>query len=142
MQDKKTNENKGNILVVDDEYSIRELLRKFLSLQGYEVETANDGVDALEKVFHSLPNLIILDIMMPGMDGLEVCKKLRQNERTKSIPILIITGLFSQDIIRQAIEFNVVDVLNKPFSLYKLLDTVQNVLDQSLNRPIIKELVW
>lgn len=131
MQNGKADNYKGNILVVDDEISIRDFLNTFLSTQGYEVVTANDGVDALEKTAHFLPDLVISDVVMPRMNGLELCKKLRQNERTESVPILIMTALLDQDIRSKAIELQVIDILNKPFSLNKLLDTVQNTLDQS-----------
>src|SRR4030042_459240 len=80
------------ILVVDDEEDVLELLRYNLERNGYQVETAASGEQALTSPKKKLPDLIILDLMLPGMDGLEVCKKLKSDVKTEAIPILMLSA--------------------------------------------------
>ncbi|GFO96149.1 response regulator receiver [groundwater metagenome] len=86
------NDSKPRILVVDDDLMNVELLEGMLS-KDYDVATAYDGKEALLKVETTFPDLILLDIMIPGMDGYEVCRKLKGDEKTKSIPIVMVTAL-------------------------------------------------
>ena len=83
--------NKGRILVVEDDLDIANMLRIYFDSQGYEVHVAGRGGDALELCRKKLPHVIVLDIMLPDMDGYEVCKKLRSNLRTRHVPIMFLT---------------------------------------------------
>lgn len=82
---------KENVLIVDDEEDVLELVRYNLNKNGYRVQTATTGEEALTKARAKLPNLIILDLMLPGIDGLEVCKKLKNDTKTQNIPIIMLT---------------------------------------------------
>lgn len=85
--------SKATILVVDDEEDIQELVRLNLAREGYDVLTCGTGEQALETARAKLPALIILDLMPPGIDGLEVCKRLKSEPKTKSIPVVILTAM-------------------------------------------------
>jgi len=80
------------VLVVDDEDLTRQMICMFLALDGLETIEAENGIEALEQVAHHRPDVIILDVMMPEMDGITVCKKLRENPDTATIPVLILSG--------------------------------------------------
>jgi DNA-binding response OmpR family regulator len=118
----------ARILVVDDEPDILELARVILKSKGYEVITANDGQEALEKVSVSKPDLIILDILMPRMNGFEVCKKLKSDQETASIPILMFTVLGRDKDREQGLKAGADDYLVKPFSAEELINIIKNRL--------------
>jgi CheY-like chemotaxis protein len=80
------------ILVVDDEVTVRSLLQEFFAPLGYEVLTAADGQEALTLAVEEIPDVVLLDIMMPGMDGMEVCRRLKANAGTGAIPVIMMTG--------------------------------------------------
>ena len=105
----------GRVLVVDDEAEGVELLREFLSAKGYEVITASDGDEALRKVKEERPHLILLDIQMPKMDGLEVLRRLREID--KEVGVIMITGVNEQEIARQAMALGAFDYIVKPLDL-------------------------
>jgi len=105
----------GRVLVVDDDCDVVEILREFLSAKGYEVLTANDGAEALRKVKEERPHLILLDIQMPRMDGLEVLRQLRQINQ--EVGVIMITGVNEQEIARKAMELGAFDYIVKPLDL-------------------------
>lgn len=105
----------GRVLVVDDDRDVVEILREFLSAKGYEVLTANDGAEALRKVKEERPHLILLDIQMPRMDGLEVLRQLRQIDQ--EVGVIMITGVNEQEIARKAMELGAFDYIMKPLDL-------------------------
>src|SRR3989339_756292 len=82
---------KGTILVVDDSPLILEMISKFLNTNGYEVLTASDGIEAIEKAFRELPDMIVLDVMMPRMNGYQACRLLKSDPETCNIPIIMLT---------------------------------------------------
>jgi len=114
------------ILVVDDEQEIRNLLDHFLKDQGYEVVLASDGNQALKLAAEENPQVIILDIKMPGLDGLEVCKLLKDKEQTRLIPIIVITGF--EDNKMEALNRGADDFVNKPFDMAEIAIRVKSAL--------------
>jgi len=92
------------ILAVDDESDVLLIVKTALQAEGYHVVTAADGPEALQTAHETKPDLIVLDIMMPGMDGFEVLDRLRADTATCSIPVIMLTGLSERDRMRQAIE--------------------------------------
>jgi CheY-like chemotaxis protein len=102
------------IMVVDDNRITTKLLRRYLEANGYEAKEAYDGIDCLEKVEERLPDAIVLDVMMPRLDGYETARRLKSQEHTKHIPVVIVTAL--NDIANQlkSIEAGADDFLSKP----------------------------
>jgi two-component system response regulator ResD len=115
----------GKILVVDDEERIRRLLRMYLEKEGYMIEEAEDGETALDKAIENNYDLLILDVMMPGMDGIEVCERLRQ---TKSTPVLMLTAKGEEANRVQGFEAGVDDYVVKPFSPREVIYRVKAIL--------------
>ena len=113
------------ILVVEDERSIADLVAEALKRQGYRVETAGDGDQALEAAETTLPDLIILDLMLPKLDGWEVCRRLREEETTKRIPVIMLTARRDEKDVVAGLELGADDYLRKPFSLAELLARVK-----------------
>jgi phosphoserine phosphatase RsbU/P len=112
------------ILVVDDIIKNIQLLGSILGKQGYAVSYATDGVKAIEMAACEPFDLILLDVMMPGMDGFEVCRRLKQQPRTEAIPILFLTAKSEQDDIVRGLQEGAVDYLTKPFNSAELLARV------------------
>lgn len=120
---------KKKILVVDDDQVVIEMLESGLSRNGYQVGSAQTGKDALELVQSFRPDLIILDVIMPGMDGTEVARILRENERTRKIPIIFLTVLWEKNETSMAPDdFGVNIVIGKPFRIDEMLEKVQKLL--------------
>ncbi|WP_298446589.1 response regulator transcription factor [Gordonia sp. (in: high G+C Gram-positive bacteria)] len=107
------------ILVVDDDRAVRESLRRSLTFNGYTVETAGDGLEALEKVVADRPDLMVLDVMMPRLDGLEVCRRLRS--AGDDLPILVLTARDSVSERVSGLDAGADDYLPKPFAMEELL---------------------
>ena len=105
------------IVVVDDDPRLRQILQLFLSVQGYEVTVAEDGLDGQERITSTVPDAAILDVMMPGIDGFELCTRLRANPATASIPIVIYTALSDEDDIERGRAAGADHMLTKPFNL-------------------------
>ena len=119
---------KSKVLVVDDEVHITTLLRATLRMYDYEVVVAYDGVEALEKVDSEKPDIIILDIKMPRLDGWGVCKQLKTDERTKKIPIIILTAYGQAADCKKSLEVGADKFMTKPFEIPNLLDLIQKLL--------------
>lgn len=123
--------NSQRILVVDDEEHIRKIIKFQLEKAGYTVETAEDGVEALKAVEACHPDLLLLDLMMPNMDGYEVCKRLKTNYETNHIPIIMVTAKADLENKLQGFEEGANDYIAKPFAVTELLLRVRNVLQWS-----------
>lgn len=115
------------ILAIDDEKDILKLLQYNLEREGYQVLTAKSGEEGLETARVKHPDLIVLDIMLPEMDGLEVCKILRSNKETKHIPILMLTAKTSEVDQIVGLELGASDYISKPFSVKVLSARVKNI---------------
>ena len=119
------------ILIVDDEAYIVTSLEYVMQSAGFEVAVAYDGVEALEKVAETVPALVILDLMMPKLDGFEVCEKIRQNPLWKDIRIIILTAK-GRDIERKkGMSLGADDYMTKPFSTRDILNRVKELLAES-----------
>lgn len=119
----------AKILVADDEPDILKLIELYLKRVGYAVVLAANGLEALEKAQQENPDLIILDRMMPGMDGLSVCRELRRN--SSQVGILMITGLGADDDQRSGLEAGADDYMVKPFALRELVTRVETLLQKT-----------
>ena len=114
------------ILVVDDDRAVRESLRRSLSFNGYTVDLAEDGVEALEAITNERPDAVVLDVMMPRMDGLEVCRQLRSTG--DDLPILVLTARDSVSERVGGLDAGADDYLPKPFALEELLARLRALL--------------
>ena len=125
----------SKILVIDDDISILELVQINLELMGHDVVTSPDGVKGFAFIKQEMPDLVILDVMMPEVDGYTVAQRVRQNESTKNIPILMLTALgMLQDKV-QGFNSGVDDYLVKPFELEELKVRVKALLRRSVSTP-------
>ncbi|MBI3809944.1 MAG: response regulator, partial [Nitrospirae bacterium] len=111
------------ILVVDDEPQIRSMLSQFLTMRGYRVRVAQDGPTALAMVTEELPNFVILDMYMPGMNGLELLRELRARKYTGGV--LGLTGARDEKLLQEVLDLGAVDVMGKPVDLEKVELAVQ-----------------
>jgi len=116
------------ILVVDDNQESVDLLVYFLRPAGYEIQTASDGFAAIEQVEKNPPDIILLDVMLPKMDGFQVCEKLKKNKRTIHIPVVMITALKELKDKIKALEAGADDFISKPFDSVELLARVKSLL--------------
>ena len=122
---------KGKILVVDDEIYIVHILDFSLGIEGYEVMTALDGEQALAKVAQEKPDLIVLDIMMPKLDGYETCKALKGNPDTRDIPVILLSAKGRNVDQKIGFEVGADDYITKPFSPRKLVERINAILGQT-----------
>lgn len=123
----------GTIAIVEDEQNIVELVKYNLDREGYRTISANNGRKGLDLVKQELPDLVILDLMMPEMDGLTVCKQLRADQQTKGIPIIILTAKSEEADRVLGLEMGADDYVTKPFSPRELVARVRAVLRRSGN---------
>ena len=125
---------KGKILVVDDEVYIVHILDFSLGMEGYEVLTALDGEQAMVKACAERPDLIVLDIMMPKLDGYETCKMLKADERTKDIPVILLSAKGRNVDQKVGFEVGADDYITKPFSPRKLVERINAILGQGTSQ--------
>ncbi len=122
-------QNRGCVLIVDDKLENIQVLGGILKKEGYQVNVAQSGQKALESVDAMTPDLILLDIMMPGLDGFETCKQLKAKSNAIDIPVIFLTAKTELDDIVQGFELGAVDYITKPFNLSELLARVNTHLD-------------
>lgn len=130
--------NKGRILIVDDERFNLVMLEDELVAGGYDVFTASDGEEAIEKTLQLLPDVVLLDIIMPGMDGYEVCTRLKQSEKTSHIPIVMLTALADSQSRYRGLECGAIDFLNKPVDMLELKIRLKNVVELKEYHDLLK----
>ncbi len=122
---------KGKILVIDDEIYIVHILDFSLGMEGYDVVTALDGEQGLEKAHSEHPDLIVLDIMMPKLDGYETCKMLKADPATKAIPVILLSAKGRNVDQKVGFEVGADDYITKPFSPRKLVERINSILGQT-----------
>ena len=120
--------SKARLLIVEDDFDISNMLRIYFTGQSYEVDIAPRGSDALEKTRQQLPHLIVLDIMLPDIDGYEVCRRLRTQTRTRHIPVIFLTQKDERSDKLQGLELGADDYITKPFDIEELKLRVQNAI--------------
>jgi DNA-binding response OmpR family regulator len=121
---------KKKILVVEDERNILLTIRMCLEQAGYEVVMAEDGITAIQKALDSHPDLILLDLIIPKMNGYLVCEAIKQEESTRDIPVMVISARAQEEDIKQAKDLGTVDYIVKPFSPEELRNKIKNILKQ------------
>ena len=112
-------------LVVEDDASLNELIGAYVELAGMGYRRALDGTTALHEAQRRPPNLVILDIMLPDIDGFEVCRRLKAHEQTRSVPVVMLTALSQEENRRKGMECGAVDYMVKPFDPDKLMATIR-----------------
>lgn len=119
------------VLIADDEEDIKDVMQMFLESQGYEVETAYDGLDAIDRVKTWNPDVILLDIMMPVVDGIEVCKTLKADLNVKDIPIIMVSAASKREKEGPAFEAGAQAYVLKPFEPASLVDVIEKCLAEN-----------
>ncbi|NQU44128.1 response regulator [bacterium] len=119
---------KIRILVADDEEDIKIVLKMYLETVGYDVITAYDGLDTMERVKEEKPDLVLLDIMMPVIDGIEVLRQMKADEETRHIPVVMLTAASRSEMLAKAMKAGAVDYIAKPFEP----EQVQEAIDKAL----------
>ncbi|MCA9917124.1 MAG: response regulator [Anaerolineales bacterium] len=122
---------KCSVLVVDDEFEIRQLLTTMLTMMGYKSFMAQDGLDALEKIPEYQPDILILDVMMPRMDGLTLCRQLRGAAETAALPIIMLSGKAHQEAIQEGLNAGANRYLVKPTGLEELTRNITEILGET-----------
>ncbi|MEV4509569.1 response regulator transcription factor [Dactylosporangium sp. NPDC049525] len=117
------------VLVVDDDPTVSDVVRRYLEREGFTVELAGDGQQALDAYGADRPDLVVLDLMLPGIDGLEVCRRLREQDR--ALPVIMLTALGEESDRVLGLEIGADDYITKPFSPRELVLRVQSVLRRS-----------
>jgi two-component system NtrC family sensor kinase len=107
-------EQRKTILIVDDESIMVSVLQRHISNAGFDYDVATNGQEALDKINAQLPDLVLLDLMMPGLNGFETCRRIRANEKTKKLPVIIVTALHSQSDSSDAATCGANEFLTKP----------------------------
>jgi len=118
----------GKVLVVDDQVYILHILDFSLGAEGFDVITATDGEQALSRARAERPDLIVMDIMMPRLDGYETCRRLKSDPATKNIPVLLLTARGREEDRKRGMEAGADDYMTKPFSPNKLITRVSEML--------------
>ncbi len=121
----------ARILIVDDEPTILMLIGMMLKREGYEVVEAKDGEECFSKLKEKKPDLILLDVMMPGQDGWEICRKIKGARETRGIPVAMFTVRTSEDSMEKSMEYGADAHINKPIDKKELFDTIKRLLGKA-----------
>lgn len=124
---------KNNILLVDDDNDLLALLQLKLAEEGFKVSTANEGDSALKKIRKSPPDLVILDVNMPGMNGMDICKALRADDKTYNMPVIMLTARDEEIDRVLGLEFGADDYVTKPFNTRELILRIKSVLKRAVD---------
>jgi two-component system alkaline phosphatase synthesis response regulator PhoP len=129
--------DRKRILVVDDEIYIVHILEFSLTMEGYDVLTASDGEEALKLIDSERPDLVVLDIMMPKLDGYEVCRRLRDDEQFQGLPVILLSAK-GRPVDREAgLDAGADDYITKPFSPRKLVEKIRVLLNQEQVKKVV-----
>ncbi|MDD5310017.1 MAG: response regulator [Deltaproteobacteria bacterium] len=128
----------NRILIVDDTETMRLYEQLLLVGQGYEVEVAVDGLDALEKISRNRPDVVLLDIMMPRMDGIQCCKRIKGEDTTRDVKIVMVTTKSEYEKVKEAFAAGCDDYVTKPIDKNELLSKLQELLRFSQLREILR----
>ena len=120
------------VLVVDDDREIRQMLAILLQLHGFDTDEAEDGLIALQKIRQHLPDIVILDVMMPNMDGIALCRLLRQRPETSRLPVVMLSGKAHPQAVEEGLAAGANRYLIKPSGLDVLVPTLQELLEYAL----------
>ena len=126
----KKKSRRAKILVIDDEPNIVQTLQDRLEMNDYQVVTAANGQAGLEKATSEQPDIVLLDVIMPIMDGLEMLERLRKNEATSNIPVIMLTARSQNQDVARANGFGIEDYVVKPFDLSELLEKIEAILEK------------
>jgi len=127
------------VLIVDDEYAGRETLQSILEGEGYQLEIAENGPQAIEKAKKLLPDVILLDVMMPGMTGFEVCQRIRNDPQIAEIPIIVLTALDDRESLLTALKAGADDFISKPYDRYELRARLLGITRLNRYQKLIQE---
>lgn len=119
---------KYSILLVDDDPNLRDMLRAMLEIGGFEVIEAEDGLDALEKLEEITPDILVLDVMMPNLDGVSLCKQLRSDAEFVSLPIIMLSGKTQHHAVAEGMAAGANCYLCKPITVEELIQSVRQLL--------------
>ena len=122
------------MLVVDDEPNVLKSLAQYLTIEDFEVEMASNGMEALEKVESFCPELILLDVMMPGMDGFEVLEKVKEMPQHVDTPIIMLTAKDQSSDVLKGYQSGATSYLVKPFNLDELVETINQTLERARSK--------
>jgi len=118
------------VLVADDDEDVLELVAAVLEEEGYEIETARDGLEALDRLSTRRPDLALLDVRMPGVDGVELSRRIRRNPRTRDVPVILLSALVHAKYVARGFAAGATDYIRKPFSPNELIARVGATLDR------------
>lgn len=135
----KENNMSSMVLIVDDEYAGRETLQSVLEGEGYQLEMAENGMQAIEKAKKLLPDVILLDVMMPGMTGFEVCQRIRSDPDIAEIPIIVLTALDDRESLLTALKAGADDFISKPFDRFELRARLLGITRLNRYQKLIQE---
>jgi DNA-binding response OmpR family regulator len=116
------------VLIVDDNPTLATTLEMILELKGFTIATANDGITGLKKITEEKPDIVILDVMLPGMDGFQVCENAKADSNTKDIPIIMLTGKDTGDDFDKALEKKADWYIVKPYNIEHLMGVFEKLL--------------
>jgi len=118
------------VLVADDDEDVLQLVAAVLEEEGYEIETACDGLEALDRLSTRRPDLALLDVRMPGVDGVELSRRIRRNPRTRDVPVILLSALVHAKYVARGFAAGATDYIRKPFSPNELIARVGATLDR------------
>lgn len=128
--------DKNKILAVDDENDVLLIIKTALISEGYDVTTATSGPDAISKASENVPDLIVLDMMMPEMSGFDTLRRLREIPNTQKVPVIMLTGISDKGKIREALDLGIDYYIVKPFEFHDLISKVKLAISDS-SRPAL-----
>lgn len=123
----------GKILIVEDENCLLKLECILLSSKGYDVKGVTGGEEALEIIRDYDPDLVLLDVIMPGMDGFEVCRRIKSDQKTRHIPVVMLTAKKKPQDIQKGLDVGAVSYITKPFKSSTVIETIQKCLQNRRN---------